>query len=646
MRRYCLLLLAVPVLFLPATSADELDFDGCLKMPDGVERRRCLEKVLADRPIGPSEFGAIRQVVETDPAAGLEILDLLMGHSILSKSTPALEAELFDLEGQAHGTLGGHAESAAAFQQALELDDGTTRVRWVGAGESVERWRTSIDVGNGRVVRAARSFLAAGRTDEARRWLGLALSLGADVRPLSDWSGLGDAALSALAPERIPLVSLKWFDPLPDVAIPLMDGGAFPLAESRGEVLVLNFWATWCQPCIKELGLLQQVYVEERERGLEILAVNAQEPPQLVVPYTKELGLTMPIGNYGPAVHDAFQINTLPSMIVADRLGRVRGRWVGYEENQEREVINVVRALLENEPPTRELTEVLHGAELIGVEWARGILAQVAGVTLAGTGDGLRLLATHGKHLGVFHPNGVTDRRLAATRTAGRLRTGARGADDSYPLFGFHPGGTEVVTLSMPEGSFEIWQAPSPVFDVAPLNGMEGSDLLLGTRGGLFRTDERGAGVRRVASFGLVTELEVVPSGRVAVLESGGDLSWLDPGMNVLDRQSLGLDSWAIAFSGDPAAGMCVAPPAVVAMASGKFLAAGGPQLAVATRSGQLVILDVESGRSRFRADWKELHDLAAGDLDDDGLDELIVAAGSDVVVLSAKVGHAADAGD
>jgi hypothetical protein len=258
----------------------------------------------------------------------------------------------------------------------------------------------------------------------------------------------------------------------------------------------------------------------------------------------------------------------------------------------------------------------------------------------------LRLLATHGKHLGVFHPNGVTDRRLAATRTAGRLRTGARGADDSYPLFGFHPGGTEVVTLSMPEGSFEIWQAPSPVFDVAPLNGMEGSDLLLGTRGGLFRTDERGAGVRRVASFGLVTELEVVPSGRVAVLESGGDLSWLDPGMNVLDRQSLGLDSWAIAFSGDPAAGMCVAPPAVVAMASGKFLAAGGPQLAVATRSGQLVILDVESGRSRFRADWKELHDLAAGDLDDDGLDELIVAAGSDVVVLSAKVGHAADAGD
>jgi len=81
------------------------------------------------------------------------------------------------------------------------------------------------------------------------------------------------------------------------------------------------------------------------------------------------------------------------------------------------------------------------------------------------------------------------------------------------------------------------------------------------------------------------------------------------------------------------------APRAVIAAVSGRFLAAEGRQLAVATYAGHVALLDEASGRVLFEALFTGVHDLAAADLDGDGRDELLVAAGRLVTALGAA-GH------
>jgi hypothetical protein len=82
--------------------------------------------------------------------------------------------------------------------------------------------------------------------------------------------------------------------------------------------------------------------------------------------------------------------------------------------------------------------------------------------------------------------------------------------------------------------------------------------------------------------------------------------------------------------------GVVVGPRSVVAAVSGRFLPGDGRQLAVATYSGHLTLLDEASGRVEYDASFTGIHDLAATDLDGDGRDELLVAAGHAVTALGA----------
>jgi hypothetical protein len=237
----------------------------------------------------------------------------------------------------------------------------------------------------------------------------------------------------------------------------------------------------------------------------------------------------------------------------------------------------------------------------------------------------------------VFRPDGVTVQLVEGNRAAGRIRAGAVRGDGRYLLFGFHSGGSRVATFLMPEATSEIWEAPAPVFDIAPVETEEGTDLLLGTRDGLFRTKARGAGPEQLESFGLVTDLVDLPGGEsIAVFEPEGRASWLDPEMQVLERRPAP-SGWLLAVPEDDSLGLGVAPPSALAVSTGRFVEGPRGQVAVATRSGQLALFDLATGGCLFRAEWEGIADLAAGDLDGDGLDELVVAAARDLAVLSAS---------
>lgn len=122
--------------------------------------------------------------------------------------------------------------------------------------------------------------------------------------------------------------------PAPAYAAMELGGGTLELAELRGKVVLLNVWATWCAPCVREMPALQRLYERLAPEGLEVIAVSVDPPFDLenghVQQFVNDLGLTFRI------LHDAtgriersFGITGYPTTIVIDREGSIRWKEMG-----------------------------------------------------------------------------------------------------------------------------------------------------------------------------------------------------------------------------------------------------------------------------------------------------------------------------
>ncbi|HEX2695947.1 MAG TPA: TlpA disulfide reductase family protein [Acidobacteriota bacterium] len=119
--------------------------------------------------------------------------------------------------------------------------------------------------------------------------------------------------------------------PAPDFAIKDLKGKALSLADYKGKVLVLNFWATWCGPCRAEIPDFIEAYKENKARGLEILGVSVDRmAPDKLLAFVDKAGINYPVAladraiveDYGPGDY-------IPATIVVDGKGVIRLRHVG-----------------------------------------------------------------------------------------------------------------------------------------------------------------------------------------------------------------------------------------------------------------------------------------------------------------------------
>jgi cytochrome c biogenesis protein CcmG/thiol:disulfide interchange protein DsbE len=111
----------------------------------------------------------------------------------------------------------------------------------------------------------------------------------------------------------------------PDFTLETRDGGAIRLSDLRGQVVVLNFWATWCPPCRAEMPALQQVYAKYRDQGFAVLAVDVAEGEAQVTPFADQQGLTFPILlDRDGSVSNLYQVRAMPSTYFVDRSGVIR----------------------------------------------------------------------------------------------------------------------------------------------------------------------------------------------------------------------------------------------------------------------------------------------------------------------------------
>lgn len=110
----------------------------------------------------------------------------------------------------------------------------------------------------------------------------------------------------------------------PDFSLATSDGTTYNLNDLRGQPVIVNFWATWCPPCLEEMPALQEVYDAYRDEGLIVLAINQDEPADRIDRFAQEHGLTFPLlldPDYN--VTDRYQVGLLPSTFFIDRLGVV-----------------------------------------------------------------------------------------------------------------------------------------------------------------------------------------------------------------------------------------------------------------------------------------------------------------------------------
>jgi peroxiredoxin len=114
----------------------------------------------------------------------------------------------------------------------------------------------------------------------------------------------------------------------PDFRLPSVTGDEIALSDAKGKVLLIDFWATWCAPCVEEIPMLQELHRKYRDRGFEILAI-AEEEATVLQDFVREHGIDYPNLVGTADVASAYHVLGLPSAFLVDREGRIVERWQG-----------------------------------------------------------------------------------------------------------------------------------------------------------------------------------------------------------------------------------------------------------------------------------------------------------------------------
>lgn len=132
-----------------------------------------------------------------------------------------------------------------------------------------------------------------------------------------------------------------------DFTLKSNSGKNIKLSELRGQVVMINFWATWCGPCRQEMPLLEQLYQKYSAMGFTILGVNVEENPNDAVKWLKERPVTFPIlFDNESAVSELYNVSAMPTTLILDRGGNIRFLHLGYVPGTEEKYQQEIRKLL------------------------------------------------------------------------------------------------------------------------------------------------------------------------------------------------------------------------------------------------------------------------------------------------------------
>jgi peroxiredoxin len=133
----------------------------------------------------------------------------------------------------------------------------------------------------------------------------------------------------------------------PDFALKSSSGENLRLSEYRGDVVMINFWATWCGPCRQEMPLLDELYTRYERVGFNLLGVNIDDDSRRAMQMIEELGVSFPVlFDARKEVSKLYEVDAMPVTVLVDREGNVRYVHHGYKPGYEEKYLDQVRSLL------------------------------------------------------------------------------------------------------------------------------------------------------------------------------------------------------------------------------------------------------------------------------------------------------------
>ncbi len=133
----------------------------------------------------------------------------------------------------------------------------------------------------------------------------------------------------------------------PDFVLKSASGDNLRLSEFRGDVVMINFWATWCGPCRQEMPLLDELYSQYQRVGFNLLGVNIDDDSGKAMKMIAELGVSFPVlFDTHKEVSKLYAVDAMPVTILVDRDGMVRHVHHGYKPGYEQDYLNEIRSLL------------------------------------------------------------------------------------------------------------------------------------------------------------------------------------------------------------------------------------------------------------------------------------------------------------
>ncbi|MBI4056243.1 MAG: TlpA family protein disulfide reductase [Elusimicrobia bacterium] len=143
------------------------------------------------------------------------------------------------------------------------------------------------------------------------------------------------------------LSSLKEVPQAPDFHLKTLSGQPFRLADLKGQVVLLDFWATWCDACTGSIPVFEKFYHRHKRGGFKVVGVNVDAVAKPVLEFVSRYRMSYPvILDPQNMVMEKYRVRALPNLFLIDRKGLVRHHWVGFDVSLETVLEDKIQKLL------------------------------------------------------------------------------------------------------------------------------------------------------------------------------------------------------------------------------------------------------------------------------------------------------------
>jgi thiol-disulfide isomerase/thioredoxin len=266
----------------------------------------------------------------------------------------------------------GHAETTKLAKDIMVRDASGKPVRTLAAGVLEELHVLTAEVQHRK-----------GDDEAARESMAQALGFTEDLEIRGMYDRLHDQLGLATGTQQLVTAAAQ---PAQEFALQDLAGKKVKLSDYRGKVVLVTFWATWCGPCKKEMPELQKFQKENRDKGVEVLAINIDDfnSRSKIKPFLDENGLEVKVLLEDPAQLTGYDYSGIPALYVIDREGRIAHARTGYDAQLKEKLGHEIQAIVESKGASaRNLLTIEQAPAGWGLRWKQPVSGDARAVAVA-----------------------------------------------------------------------------------------------------------------------------------------------------------------------------------------------------------------------------------------------------------------------